>query len=65
MNQEELIKLVKNELTCNSYWEIFDSNQDWFINKVIIPYICTHLSNRDQLYRLYSALNISEIKDES
>ena len=65
MSQEELVELAIDELTCKSYWEIFDSNQDWFIDKVIIPYICTHLSNRDQLYRLYSALNISEIKDES
>ncbi len=65
MNQEELTELAKDGLTCKSYWEIFDSSQDWFIDKVIIPYICTKLSNEDQLYRLQQALNIAEVKNDS
>ena len=64
MNQEELIKLVTEELTCKSYWKIFDSNQDWSIDCILIPYISKHLSNRDQLSKIQQALYLADIKDD-
>lgn len=64
MNQEELIELVKEELTCKSYWKIFDSDQDWSIDSIIIPYLLKHLSNRDQLDRIQHALYLAKIKDD-
>ena len=65
MNQEELIELVKEELTCKSYWKIFDSDQDWSIDCILIPYILRHLSNRDQLDRIQKALYLADIKDDN
>ena len=64
MNQEELIELVKDELTCKSYWKIFDSDQDWSIDCIIIPYISKHLLNRDQVYRIQQALYLADVKDD-
>ena len=61
MNQETLIELAKDELTCKSYWEIFDSDQDWSIDHILIPYLSEHLSNRNQLDRIQKALYLSEI----
>lgn len=64
MNQKELIELVKEELTCKSYWKIFDEDQDWSIDYIIIPYLLKHLSNRNQLDRIQKALYLSEIKED-
>ena len=64
MEQEELISLVEEEMTCKSFWQLFDNNQNWALKNVIIPYIQTHLTNRDQLLDLQWALNLAEIKDE-
>lgn len=65
MDQEELIELVKNELTCRSFWKVFDSNQEWSIYNIIIPYLKKHLTSREQMHDLHQALYLAEIKDDN